>query len=83
MVETVERNSLPDALDVIYESEGVWNRNANRFIAETPQCTRWISENELRFEGLRRGLELLAGSFKKESRDTMKRFKAFVESATE
>jgi uncharacterized protein YndB with AHSA1/START domain len=79
MTETVERNALPDELDVIYETPGVWNRNANRFSAESPTSTRWTSGNEFRFEGLRKALGLLEGSFKKESLATMERFKAFAE----
>lgn len=79
MTETVESNSLPDGLDVIYETEGVWNRNANRFIAESQDSTRWISDNEFRFEGARKALGLLPGPFKKESLLIMERFKAFVE----
>ena len=79
MTETVESNSLPDEMTVIYETHGVWNRNANRFIAETPESTRWVSENEFRFTGLRKALGLLESSFKKESLDTMEQFKAFAE----
>ena len=81
MKETVENSSLPDSLDVIYETHGVWNRNANRFIAETPETTRWISDNEFRFTGVRKALGLLEGSFKKESLGIMDRFKAFAETA--
>jgi len=79
MTETVENNSLPDSLDVIYETHGVWNRSANRFLAESPTTTRWISENEFRFTGVRKALGLLESSFKKESLETMERFKAFAE----
>jgi len=79
MSETVERNALPDELDVIYETHGVWNRNINQFIVESPTTTRWISDNEFRFQGARKALALLEGSFKRESLDTMERFKAFAE----
>jgi len=82
MTETVERNALPDALDVIYETHGVWNRNLNSFFAETPETTRWVSDNEFRFTGARKALALIEGSFKKESLDVMERFKAFVEAET-
>ncbi|HSK47128.1 MAG TPA: SRPBCC family protein [Coriobacteriia bacterium] len=81
MTETIERNALPDELNVIYETHGVWNRNANRFVEESPTTTRWISENEFRFTGVRKALGMLEGSFKKESLDTMERFKAFAEKA--
>ena len=79
MTETIESNTLPDGLDVIYETHGVWNRNLNRFVAESPETTRWVSDNEFRFEGVRKALGLLEGSFKKESLDIMERFKAFAE----
>ena len=79
MTETVESNALPDALTVVYETHGVWNRNANAFIAESPQTTRWVSDNEFRFTGVRKALGMLEGSFKKESLDIMERFKAFAE----
>ncbi len=79
MTETVEKNALPDQLDVVYETHGVWNRNSNRFLAESPTTTRWISQNEFRFEGVRKALGLMEGSFKKESLDTMERFKAAAE----
>ncbi len=79
MTETVEKNALPDELDVVYETHGVWNRSANRFLAESPASTRWISENEFRFTGTRKALALMEGSFKKESFATMERFKAFAE----
>jgi hypothetical protein len=80
MTETVESNTLPDALVTVYETDGVWNRSANRFIAESADTTRWVSDNEFRFTGFRRLLELLPGSFRKESLQTMERFKAFAES---
>ena len=79
MTETVEKNALPDQLDVVYETHGVWNRTSNRFLPESPTTTRWISENEFRFEGVRKALGLMEGSFKKESLDTMERFKAAAE----
>lgn len=83
MTETVERGALPDELAVIYETHGVWNRNVNHFIAETPETTRWVSENEFRFTGVRKALGMLEGSFKKESLDIMERFKAFAEANSE
>jgi len=79
MTEIVEHNSLPDELDVIYETKGVWNRSVNRFVSESPESTRWVSDNEFRFTGARKALALLPGSFKKESAETMERFKTFAE----
>lgn len=79
MTETIESSSLPDELTAIYQTHGVWNRSANTFIAESDTTTRWVSDNEFRFEGVRKALGLLESSFKKESRETMELFKAFVE----
>lgn len=79
MTETIELNALPDEYVAIYETHGVWNRNANRFIAESPTTTRWVAENEFRFQGARKALALLEGSFKKESAGVMQRFKDFAE----
>jgi uncharacterized protein YndB with AHSA1/START domain len=79
MTETVERNALPDEMDIIYETHGVWDRTANKFIAEAPERTRWVQDNEFRFTGARKALALMEGSFKKETRAVMERFKAFVE----
>ena len=81
MTETIESNELPESICVIYETHGVWNRTVNTFIADTPDTTRWVSDNEFRFTGARKALTLLEGSFKKESREIAERFKAFVEAA--
>jgi uncharacterized protein YndB with AHSA1/START domain len=82
MTETVEDNSLPDEMSVVYETHGVWNRSINRFSEESPASTKWVSDNEFRFEGARKLLGLMEGSFEKESRTTMELFKAFVEKST-
>lgn len=79
MTEMIESNSLPDELALIFETDGVWNRSLNRFIAESPESTRWVWDNEFRFEGARKALGLLPGSFKKGSLQIMERFKALVE----
>src|SRR5512145_2039353 len=79
MTETIASNSLPDELVVVYETDGVWNRNVNRFIAESPSTTRWVLDNELRFHGARKAFALLKSSFEKESLETMESFKAVIE----
>jgi len=79
MTETVELNALPDEMIVVYETHGVWNSTVNRFFEQTPSTTRWVCENEFRFEGLRKAFALMEGSFKKESRETMERFKVLAE----
>ena len=79
MTETIESNSLPDELVAIYETHGVWNRIVNQFIADDDNTTRWIVDNEFRFEGVRKALGLFEGSFEKESLNIMELFKGFVE----
>jgi len=78
MTETVENNSLPDSLAVIYETHGVWNRNANTFIAESPETTGWVSENEFRFEGAQ-GARATRRVVQEGVPRIMERFKALAE----
>jgi len=79
MTETTESNSLPDEFVVTYETHGVWNRIVNQFVLVDDNTTRWVADNEFRFEGVRKALGLLEGSFKKETLESMELFKAFVE----
>ncbi len=79
MTETIESNDLPDSIVVIYETHGVWNRIVNTFVAESPDSTHWVADNEFRFTGVRKALALMEGSFKKESIESMEQFNAFVE----
>lgn len=79
MTETIESNLLPDELIAIYETHGVWNRVVNQFVEVDDHTTRWIADNEFRFEGVRKALGLLEGSFQRESSNIMDLFKGFVE----
>jgi len=76
---TIESNLLPDELVAIYETPGVWNRTVSQFIADDANTTRWIADKEFRFEGVRKALGLLEGTFKKETLESVELFKAFVE----
>ncbi|WP_430782248.1 SRPBCC family protein [Actinoplanes sp. G11-F43] len=82
--ETVTRREL--AGDVMYyERElagaGMWNAARERLTASGPASTRWVSENEFRFDGLMMRLVglLMPGTFRKQSLQHMHDFKAFAE----
>ncbi|HSK48040.1 MAG TPA: SRPBCC family protein [Coriobacteriia bacterium] len=79
MVETIERNAMPDEFVVVYEVDGVHNRVVNRFAEKDQGTTVWTSVNEFKFPGARKGLELVPFVFKGQSVREMARFKAYVE----
>ena len=81
MIETITRRDLPDAIDMTYETEGVFNINHNRFIDEGDQ-TRWEARHEFQFSGAM--AELPPGmdeAFQQQTLQTMNAFKAFAERA--
>ena len=51
MIETLTRNNLPDEIAGTYETNGTWNGIVNRFVADGPDATRWVAENEFNFSG--------------------------------
>ena len=59
IVETITERDLPDAFAGTYDTKGVHNVVNNRFVAVTPEKTRWISENEFRFSGFMKIVEFL------------------------
>lgn len=79
MTETIEENQLPDGITMFYEVDGVLNRVVNRFSEPTAGVTRWVSENEFKFQGARRALNLIPFVFKGQTVRDMARFKEFVE----
>jgi hypothetical protein len=80
MIETITVRNLPDTLSGTYEAKNVWNLVENRFIEEGPSVTKWVRDTECKCSGW---LKLMArfapGTFKKESRKHMYRFKRFAE----
>lgn len=80
MIETIEKNSLPNKLFVNYDAKGVFNRQKNYFEKVNDSSTRWISDNEFEFSGFMKIIAfLMPGSFKKQTYEYMKDFKAFAE----
>ena len=81
MVETISRNELPERIDQVYETPGVYNKNENVFIAVDASKTRWVQENLFEFEKF--PLKLMAtftpGMFKKQSQKYMADFKTYAE----
>ena len=81
MIETIEKNDLPDAYIAIYETDGVKNINRNYFHDINGRQTRWVTDSEFQFEGF--GMKLMGFFapflFKRETRKTMENFKALAE----
>jgi carbon monoxide dehydrogenase subunit G len=82
MIETITSRNLPDEFSGTYDAKGVHNVMVNRFYADSPDRTRWVTESEFQFGGFMRLLGLfMRGSFPKQTRKTMEDFKRFAESA--
>jgi carbon monoxide dehydrogenase subunit G len=66
-------------------AEGMWSAARDRLTGAGPETTLWVSENEYRFSGLpmRVMAPLMRGAFRKQSRQHMQDFKAFVEQGTD
>lgn len=80
MRETVVENGLPDRFVATYEADKVWNKAENTFTETRPGTTTWRMDTEFRFRGFMRVVGLIfPGSFKKQTRKSMERFKAFME----
>jgi len=82
MTEVVECNELPDRYVAVYETQGVWNRVANRFAVAGYHTTRWTAEYEFRFTGTKKLLALVPGAFKSQTRKDMEAFRVFAERDT-
>jgi carbon monoxide dehydrogenase subunit G len=80
MIETIEKNNLPNKLYVTYDAKGVFNRQKNYFEKVNDTATKWISDNEFECSGFMKIIAfLMPGSFKKQTYEYMKDFKAFAE----
>ena len=51
MIETIEKNNLPNKLFVSYDAKGVFNKQKNYFEEVGNNSTKWISDNEFEFSG--------------------------------
>ena len=64
MVETITVRNFPDEFSAIYEAKGVWNEVKNFFQVIDKNTTKWVSENEFRYNGFMMLFALLLpGSF--------------------
>ena len=80
MVETITKRVFPKKLHVTYEAPGVYNVQKHYFEEEPNNSTLWISDTEFKFSGFMRIIGfVLPGSFKRQTRQYMKDFKAFAE----
>jgi uncharacterized membrane protein len=84
IIETITHNSLPDAFHANYDAKGVHNVCENYLYEVEPDRTRWVSPNVFEFSGPMKIVgALLRGSFPKETRAQMRRFKQFAEQGTD
>ena len=80
MIETITKNTLPEALDGTYSTSGVYNIISNRFEIFNESQTKWISENEFQFTGFMKIMGFfIKGSFPKQTLKVMQQFKTFAE----
>jgi hypothetical protein len=83
--EPADLRAIPEASVVHFEreiaGEGMWSSVRDRLTEAGPQTTLWVSESEYRFGGLLMRLLglLMPGSFREQSRQHMRDFKAFAE----
>lgn len=83
--EPVDLQGLARESVVHYEREivakGMWSAARERFTVTGPGTTLWVSENEYRFSGVLMRLVglLMPGTFRKQSLQHMRDFKAFAE----
>lgn len=80
MIETIIKSNLPKELHTTYETKGLYNIQKNYFEEESGTSTRWVSYSEFQFSGFMKLIgKLMPGTFKKQSLQFMKDFKAFAE----
>ena len=79
MIETIIVRDLPETFSGTYEAKGVWNEITNHFFVEDGQ-TRWVMDSDFRFSGfMLLMLIFMRGAFRKQTMQTMQRFKDFAE----
>lgn len=80
MIETIVKKDLPHEFSGTYEAKGVYNIISNRFIPAGENKTRYVTENEFRFNGFMKIIGFLfPGAFKKQTQKFLDQFKAFAE----
>lgn len=80
MIETITSRDLPNTMVMTYESEGVFNTVASRFVDEGSQ-TRWVVEHTFEFSGdMAEMPPEMDEAFAAQAQQTGEAFKAFAES---
>jgi len=80
MTETILKKHPPESIDMLYRSQGVYNRVENRFTEEEHGATLWHAENYYRFRGIMMMMApFLKRAFIHNTLLNMDRFKLFVE----
>ncbi len=80
MIETITERNLPEIFSGTYETKGMISIVKNRFEALPDNRTKYISEQELQFEGFMKLIAFaMPGSFKKQSMKYLMAFKNFAE----
>ncbi|MDX1479724.1 MAG: SRPBCC family protein [Saprospiraceae bacterium] len=82
MVETVHTRNLPQEFTGSYEIGGMYNEVRISFAALDGNTTRLTSDNTFRLQGWRMKLmaALMPGSFRKQTRKYLEKFREFAES---
>lgn len=82
MIETLVDIKPPHRFVATYEADKVWNRFACEFSDNGNGTTHWHMRSEFQCSGIMRVMIWVApGLFRKQSRQAMRDFKAFAESA--
>jgi len=80
MIEEIVTNNLPLEKTIIYTANGVYNIVNNRIIKISETQTKFINEQEFRFNGYMKIIGFfMPSAFRQQSRVYLKNFKAFVE----
>ena len=81
MIGTVIASNLPDELSETFDAPNVLTMATTRFVALSPQKTKYISEQELQFKGIFNKVVgfLLQREFKKQTLTHMENFRRFAE----
>ncbi len=82
LMETVTHRVEPEAMDGTYIAPGVVNHLKNTFIEVSPTETKWLVQTEFLFNSIfmRAFGAMMKGVFFKRTRDSLLKFKTFVES---
>ena len=80
MIETILVSNFPDEFSAKYETRGADIWQENHFSEESPDTTRWRTENYFQFRGLYKLMEIFfRGSTRRQSFQYLQYFKDFAE----